>query len=54
MDNSTRIVTELSVASVTFASLLDVLPAIAALVGAIYYGFMIWETETVRKWRERK
>jgi len=54
MDNSTRIVTELSVASVTFASLMDALPAIAAVVGAVYYGFMIWETETVKKWRERK
>jgi len=54
MDNSTRIITEVSVASVTFASLMDALPAIAALVGAVYYGFMIWETETVKKWRERK
>lgn len=53
MDNSTRIVAELSVAGVTFASLMDALPAIAALVGAAYYCFMIWETETVRKWTGR-
>ena len=53
MDNGTRIEVEMSVAGVTFASFMDALPAIAALVGAIYYGFMIWETETVRKWTGR-
>ncbi len=49
MDNSTRVITEISVAGVTFASFVDVLPAVAALVGAIYYGVQIWETETVKR-----
>lgn len=53
MDNGSRIVTEISVAGVTAASFMDALPAVAALVGAVYYGFMIWETETVKKWTGR-
>ena len=53
MDNSTRVITEISVAGVTFASFVDVLPAVAALVGAIYYGVQIWETETVKRLTRR-
>lgn len=53
MDNSTRVLTEISVAGVTFASFMDVLPAVAALVGAIYYGVQIWETETVKRLTKR-
>lgn len=53
MDNGTRIAVELSVAGVTFASVMDALPAIAAMVGAVYYGVMIWETETIKKWTGR-
>lgn len=54
MDNGTRVAVEFSVAGVTFASFMDALPAIAALVGAVYYAFMIWETETMKKWTGRK
>jgi len=53
MDNGTRVAVELSVAGVTFASFMDALPAVAAGVGAIYYAFMVWETETVKKWTGR-
>lgn len=53
MDNGTRVVTEISVAGVTFASFMDAIPAVAGIVGAIYYAVMIWETETVRKWTGR-
>lgn len=53
MDNGTRIITEISVAGITFASFIDALPSLAALVGAIYYSFQIWETDTVRSWRRK-
>lgn len=53
MDNGTRIITEISVAGITFASFVDALPSVAAAVGAIYYAFQIWETPTVRSWRSR-
>ena len=53
MDNGTRIITEISVAGITFASFVDALPSLAAAVGAIYYLFQIWETPTVRGLRRR-
>ena len=53
MDNGTRIITELSVASVTLSAFFDAIPAVAALVGAIYYGIQIWETKTIKEIRER-
>jgi len=35
-------------------TLVDVLPAIAALFTIIWTAFRIWETDTVRQWTNRK
>jgi hypothetical protein len=36
------------------ATLVQVLPAIAALFTIIWTGFRIWESHTVREWRGKK
>ena len=55
MDNGTRIAVELSVAGVTFASLLDALPAIAALFAGLYYIAMTVEAigRMLGKWKNK-
>ena len=35
-------------------SIVGVIPALAALVAAIYYAVQVWESETVRQWRESR
>ena len=35
-------------------SIMGVIPAMAALAAAIYYLVQVWESETVRQWRESR
>lgn len=36
------------------AVLLGVLPTVIAIVPALYWGIMIWESKTVQNWRRRR
>ena len=35
-------------------SIVGLIPAFAAMVAAIYYAVQVWESETVRYWRESR
>lgn len=48
MDNTTRVLTEIGVASVTLGAFMDWITPVGALVGLVYYSIKIWETETVK------
>jgi hypothetical protein len=48
MDNATKVITEIGVASVTIGAFMDWLTPAGALVGLIYYTVKLWETETVK------
>lgn len=37
--------------TVTIATFFNILPSICAIPAAIYFCFKIWETDTVRGWR---
>lgn len=51
MDKVSNVLNGLSLATI-LATLAGFLPPIAALVGAIYYLILIWESKTMREWRQ--
>ena len=54
MDNATKVLTELGVATVTVGAFMDWITPVGALVGLVYYSIKIWETETVKILTGRK
>lgn len=48
MDNATKVITEISVASVTLGAFMEWITPVGALVGLVYYSIKIWETDTVK------
>ena len=54
MDNATKVLTEIGVATVTVGAFMDWITPVGALVGLVYYSIKIWETETVKILTGRK
>ena len=54
MDNATKVLTEVGVATVTVGAFMDWITPVGALVGLVYYSIKIWETETVKILTGRK
>lgn len=53
MNKMTDIFSGLSVAAI-LGALAGLLPPIAALVGIIYYGILIYESQTMKSWRKNR
>lgn len=51
MNKVTDVLNGISILTI-LATLAGILPPVAALVGIIYYGILIWESKTVREWRQ--
>jgi predicted transglutaminase-like protease len=45
---------EISAFSIVAGTLLGMLPAVAAIVGIIWYSILIWESKTVQGWFKRR
>lgn len=44
---------DIAAVTVTGATLLNWLPAVAAVFTIVWTGIRIWETDTVKRWRKR-
>jgi hypothetical protein len=53
-DQTVKHILDVAAAGTAAATLLQWLPAVAALFTIIWTGIRIWETETVRRWTGRK
>lgn len=52
-ESAKHVVDALSIVTV-LGTLVDFLPSVAALFTIVWTGIRIWETDTVKRWRERK
>ncbi len=51
--NPVLVVADLAAVSAIAGVWLDILPAVAAIFAAMWYGILIWESKTVRGWTHR-
>lgn len=54
MTDNAKFVTDRAADASLFAALFGLLPAIVAVLGAVYYALQIWESKTVQEWRARR